>query len=142
MEQMIDRDLIKKFRNERSWSQDHLASVSGLSLRTVQRIENDGVCSLESKKALAAAFEVNASNLDINTSAINALASNNRGRKFGFTGAIAGLVSAYIGITISFTSGHITSSDAGLYYGGVGAFCGICCAIIGVISNRQRTSAA
>jgi DNA-binding XRE family transcriptional regulator len=142
MEQMIDRDLIKKFRNDRSWSQDHLASVSGLSLRTVQRIENEGVCSLESKKALAAAFEISASNLDINTTAIKALVANNRGRKLGFAGAITGLVSAYIGITMSFTSGHITSGEAGLYYGGVSAFCGICCAIISVLSNRHRANAA
>lgn len=140
MEQMIDKDLIKKLRNERSWSQDQLASVAGLSLRTVQRIENEGVCSLESKKALAAAFDINVGNLDINTVAINILASHNRGRKFGFAGAIVGLVSAYIGITMSFTSGHISSGEAGLYYGGAGAFCGICCAIIGVLSNRHRSS--
>lgn len=95
--------------------------------------------SLELKKALATAFEVNINNLDINTSAINTLASNNRGRKFGFIGTMAGLISAYTGITISFTSGHITPSEVGLYYGGVGAFCGICCAIIGVISNKYWT---
>lgn len=142
MEQMIDKDAIKTLRKERSWSQDHLASVSGLSLRTVQRIENEGTCSLESKKALAAAFETNANALDINTTAINTLATNNRGRRFGFSGAIVGLVSAYIGITMSFTSGHITSGEAGLYYGGVGAFCGVCCAIIGVLSNKHRAGAA
>ena len=51
MEYMIDKDLIKKLRKERSWSQDQLASVSGLSLRTIQRIENEGACSLESKSA-------------------------------------------------------------------------------------------
>ena len=141
MEQMIDRDLIKKFRNEHSWSQDQLASVSGLSLRTVQRIENEGNCSLESKKALAACFKINASDLDINTAEIDTLAANKRGRKFGFSGVIAGLVSAYIGISISFASGNITSGEAGLYYGGVGAFCGICCAIIGVLSSRYRTDA-
>ncbi|MCP3908150.1 MAG: helix-turn-helix transcriptional regulator [Oceanicoccus sp.] len=136
MEQMIDKDLIKKLRIERSWSQDQLSSVSGLSLRTIQRIENEGTCSLESKKALAAAFEINANKLDINTAAINTLAANNRGRKFGFAGTAAGLVSAYIGITMSYTSGNITSSEAGLYYGSIGAFCGICCAIIGICSNR------
>jgi len=137
MEQMIDKDSVKKLRNERSWSQDQLASISGLSLRTVQRIENEGSCSLESKRALAAAFEVSSSNLDVNVTAINALASNRRGRKFGFAGAVVGLVGAYIGITISLASGHITSGEAGIYYGSVGAFCGMCCAIIGVLSNRH-----
>ena len=142
MEQMIDRDLIKRLRGERSWSQDHLASVSGLSLRTVQRIENEGSCSLESKKALASAFGIKANNLDINTAAINTLAGINRGRNFGFIGATFGFVCSYIGITMSFTLGQITSSQAGLYYGGVSAFCGIFCAIIGILSNKYGTNAA
>ena len=142
MEQMIDRDLIKRLREERSWSQDHLASVSGLSLRTVQRIENEDSCSLESKKALAAVFGIKANDLGINTAAISTLATINRGRNFGFIAAATGLVCAYIGITMSFTSGHITSSEAGLYYGGVGAFCGICCAIIGVLSKKYETNTA
>jgi len=141
MEQMIDKDLIKKLRIERSWSQDQLSSVSDLSLRTIQRIENEGTCSLESKKALGSAFEINANDLDVNTAAINTLASNNRGRKLGFTGTAVGLGMAYVGITISLTAGHITSSEAGLYYGGVGAFCGVCCAVIGVLSNSHRASA-
>ena len=142
MEQMIDRDLIKKLRRERSWSQDYLASVSGISLRTVQRIENEGSCSLESKKALASAFEIKANDLDINTAVIKTLTVINRGRNFGFIGVAIGFVCAYIGITMSFTLGQITSSQAGLYYGSVGTFCGISCAIIGVLSNKYGTNAA
>lgn len=142
MEQMIDTDLIKKLRNERTWSQEQLSSISGLSLRTIQRIENEGRCSQESKKALAVTFEINACDLDISQAAVNLLAANNRGRKFGFAGALVGLISAYTGITVSLISGSISTSDAGLYYGGVGAFCGVCCAIIGVLSNKYRASAA
>ena len=139
MEHMIDKDLIKKLRIERSWSQDQLSSVSGLSLRTVQRVESEGTCSLESKKSLAAAFEINANDLDINFSAINSQAANNRGRKLGFAGAALGLVSAYIGITMAYTSGDITSGEAGIYYGSIGAFCGTCCALISVCSNKYKT---
>jgi transcriptional regulator with XRE-family HTH domain len=142
MEQMIDKDLIRELRSERTWSQDQLASISGLSPRTVQRIERDGICSLESKKALAAAFEVNAVNLNVNTIAINAIAANKRGLIFGFAGAILGLLSAYAGITMSLISNHINFSEAGLYYGGIGASCGIFCAIIGMYSKTHRTSAA
>lgn len=141
MECMIDKSLIKKHRKERSWSQDQLASVSGLSLRTIQRIENEGICSLESKKSLAVAFEINANELDLNTTAIKTLASVNRGRKLGFADAIGGLVFAYIGITMSFMSGHITSGEAGLYYGWIGAVCGVCCAIIGTLSNKHKVDA-
>jgi len=35
-----DAKKIKRWREDRSWSQEHLADAAGLSLRTVQRIEN------------------------------------------------------------------------------------------------------
>jgi len=48
---------IKKLRLERHWSQEQLAEMSGLSVRTIQRIENGGNAGLESLKSLAAVFE-------------------------------------------------------------------------------------
>ena len=48
---------IKKLRLERHWSQEQLADMSGLSIRTIQRIENGENAGLESLKALAAVFE-------------------------------------------------------------------------------------
>jgi transcriptional regulator with XRE-family HTH domain len=50
---------IKKVRLERHWSQDQLAEMSGLSIRTIQRIENGENAGLESLKSLAAVFEIN-----------------------------------------------------------------------------------
>ncbi|MCG8312488.1 MAG: helix-turn-helix domain-containing protein [Pseudomonadales bacterium] len=140
MDQMINTDLVKKLRSEHAWSQEQLSSISGLSLRTVQRIENEGRCSQESKMALAAVFEINACDLDINQTEVNSIAANNRDRKLGFAGVFLGLLGAYTGITMSLISGSINSADAGLYYGGVGAFCGVCCGIIGVLSNRCRAT--
>ena len=58
MDEMINQDIVKKLRSEKSWSQEHLALVSGISLRTVQRVENEGKCSLDSKKAIASAFDI------------------------------------------------------------------------------------
>ena len=142
MDIMIDKNRIRKLRSQRAWSQDHLASVSGLSLRTIQRIENDGSCSLESKKALAAVFNIKPSDLDIQVNAIRNMAASKRGRMFGFAGATAGLFCAYIGITLSLISGQITSADAGLYYGSVGAFCGVCCGVVGALSNKRRANIA
>ena len=55
---------IKKLRLERHWSQDQLAEMSGLSLRTIQRIENGENASLESLKSLAAVFETNIADSD------------------------------------------------------------------------------
>ncbi|MCB1671194.1 MAG: 2TM domain-containing protein [Pseudomonadales bacterium] len=40
------------------WSQDHLAELTGLSVRTIQRLERGQKPSLESANALAAVFEV------------------------------------------------------------------------------------
>jgi transcriptional regulator with XRE-family HTH domain len=55
-----DADKIKRWREERHWSQEHLAELAGIGLRTVQRIENGDTASRESLTALAAAFNVEA----------------------------------------------------------------------------------
>lgn len=60
---MSSRD-IKKLRVERHWSQEQLAEMSGLSVRTIQRIENGGNAGMESLKALASVFEVDLSGSD------------------------------------------------------------------------------
>lgn len=51
---------IKKLRLQRAWSQEQLAECSGLSVRTIQRLENGGQMSLESRKSIAAAFDIDA----------------------------------------------------------------------------------
>ncbi len=56
----------KKILNERksrAWSQQHLADVCALSLRTIQRVEKEGAGSPETVKALAACFELDANEL-------------------------------------------------------------------------------
>ncbi len=50
--------LIQKFRLQRGWSQQQLADASGLSTRTIQRIEAGQPASAETLKSLAAVFEV------------------------------------------------------------------------------------
>lgn len=50
--------LIQKLRLQRGWSQEELAEVSGLSVRTIQRLERGQPGSLESMKALASVFEI------------------------------------------------------------------------------------
>jgi transcriptional regulator with XRE-family HTH domain len=49
--------LIQKLRLQKGWSQEQLAEVSGLSVRTIQRLERGQPGSLESMNALAAVFE-------------------------------------------------------------------------------------
>jgi transcriptional regulator with XRE-family HTH domain len=50
--------LIRKLRLQRGWTQDQLAEMAGLSVRTIQRLERGDAPSLESAKALASVFEV------------------------------------------------------------------------------------
>lgn len=58
MDMKINAAKIATERKRKAWSQQHLADVSGLSLRTVQRIENNGVGSPDSVKAIAMAFDL------------------------------------------------------------------------------------
>ena len=57
MEMELNRETLREQRDSRAWSQTQLAEVSGLSLRTIQRIEKTGIASQESAKSLAAVFE-------------------------------------------------------------------------------------
>lgn len=55
---------IRKLRLERGWSQEQLAAVTGLSVRTIQRVESGNNAGLETLNALAAAFEVELADLE------------------------------------------------------------------------------
>jgi transcriptional regulator with XRE-family HTH domain len=66
MEMQVDSQLIRAEREKRAWSQSHLATVTGLGLRTVQRIEVNGRGSYESAAAIAAAFSMSVADLMVN----------------------------------------------------------------------------
>ena len=55
--------LIQKLRLQHGWSQEQLAELSGLSPRTIQRLERGQKASPESLKALASVFEIEFSRL-------------------------------------------------------------------------------
>jgi transcriptional regulator with XRE-family HTH domain len=50
--------LVRKLRLQKGWSQEQLAGMAGLSVRTIQRAERGYPQSLETRMALAAVFEV------------------------------------------------------------------------------------
>lgn len=58
-------------RKERGWSQEKLAAMSGVSERTIQRAEGEGVCSLDTKMALASSLEVPPSHLHPEAEVLN-----------------------------------------------------------------------
>ena len=55
--------LVQKLRLQRGWSQEQLAELSGLSVRTIQRIERGLPASTETLKSLASVFEIDFSTL-------------------------------------------------------------------------------
>ncbi|WP_085297512.1 helix-turn-helix transcriptional regulator [Cognaticolwellia mytili] len=63
MEMKINAKKIIEERKVRAWSQQHLADASAVSLRTIQRVENNGSGSLETVKALASCFELDVAKL-------------------------------------------------------------------------------
>ncbi len=60
---------IRRWREERCWSQENLAEIAGIGHRTVQRIENGDKASKESVMALAAAFNVDVVALTVDAKA-------------------------------------------------------------------------
>lgn len=65
MDMKIDSDRVKRERQQRAWTQEHLAGASGISLRTIQRIETTGTASCDSLNALAAVFSLSVADLRI-----------------------------------------------------------------------------
>lgn len=55
--------IVKKLRQKKHWSQEQLANMAGLSLRTIQRVEAGKAASNETLKSLASVFEINISEL-------------------------------------------------------------------------------
>lgn len=47
---------IRLFREGRHWSQEQLAAISGLNVRTIQRVEQGQAASFDTRRALASAF--------------------------------------------------------------------------------------
>jgi hypothetical protein len=89
MDMKVDSSYIKRERERRAWSQEHLAEVTGLGLRTIQRIEKTGAASYESARSLAAVLDIDVAKLRIE--------SPPRAQRLGlrsrtFLGAIAALV--------------------------------------------------
>ncbi|MFM0732753.1 helix-turn-helix transcriptional regulator [Paraburkholderia sediminicola] len=48
--------VVKFFRETRQWSQEQLADLSGLSVRTIQRVEGGDTSGFDTRRAIARAF--------------------------------------------------------------------------------------
>jgi len=59
----ISADRIRQERQRRGWTQLQLAEIADLSLRTIQRVENQSAASNETLSALCAVLELQRSDL-------------------------------------------------------------------------------
>ena len=133
----IDASTLRNLREEKSWSQEHLANAAGLSTRTVQRVEAEGVGSAETRLALAAALDVPVSDL-APPLAVAPSFGYRRGRFWGWAGWSVGALGAFAGIASAIASGSLSSGQAGASIGLVCAGLGISAAILGHLQFRLR----
>lgn len=129
----IDGDKVRNFRERKAWSQEHLATASGLSVRTVQRVEAEGSGLPETRLALAGALGVTAAELMGEAPRARAVP----GGRWGWLGWTAGVASSLAGIFFGFL-GNGSLGEALRAVGVVGALAGLTAGIIGVLSHRFR----
>lgn len=96
----LNLQLIKQLRTERGWTQQQLAEICAISLRTVQRVEMQGVGSLETCNALAAAFELERSLLLVQPSATTGQKRLQIRSQYWIAAAFLAGLSAGIGLTL------------------------------------------
>ena len=53
---LLNESLVKEIRINKGWTQAQLADLCAVNIRTIQRVESDGLASLETTMALASAF--------------------------------------------------------------------------------------
>ena len=53
---LLNQSLVKEIRINKGWTQAQLADLCDVNIRTIQRVESDGLASLETTMALALAF--------------------------------------------------------------------------------------
>lgn len=96
----ISPDVVKQLRIKRGWTQEHLADVANVNVRTIQRIEKSGVCDIETRSALASVFQVDVQQID-GEKKIEQATPNSRKRPLTYQRIVSGQ-----GIVDIFTDAH------------------------------------
>jgi transcriptional regulator with XRE-family HTH domain len=138
---LLDPERVKRLRVERAWSQEQLAEISGLSLRTIQRIEKRGKASMESKKALASVFEVGFAALEPPPDVVRRQQIDVASLRFVLAGGLIGLVFGLAGGGLGLAhvlSGSVAWGVAAGLVGIVGLVGGV---VFGVKAHRAMHSA-
>ncbi|MEW6990787.1 helix-turn-helix domain-containing protein [Colwelliaceae bacterium 6441] len=92
--------IVKKLRANKNWSQEQVAILSGLSLRTIQRVESGQSASIETLKSLASVFEVEISILTEEVTVIDKTSENWKNQPWWFKFLFWGIGSRKLQVTI------------------------------------------
>ena len=103
MKVKVDSDKIKMWRKERLWTQEQIAEMAGVSLRTIQRIEKGEMASNDSVVALARVFKVDLNEITVDAERQNENATAIKNAK-GMKGLEMSFVIHAIGFAIGFTT--------------------------------------
>ncbi|WP_298636457.1 helix-turn-helix transcriptional regulator [uncultured Umboniibacter sp.] len=94
----LNGSLIKSIREERGHTQAELAEICGLSTRTIQRVEREGVASQETTSALASVFEIERTKLFLKSQPIT---THSEKSTFAVV-MISGLAGIVVGAVVTF----------------------------------------
>lgn len=139
----VDPEKLRRLREAKSWSQEHLASAAGLSSRTVQRVESDGSASAETMLALASALGVSPG--DLRPAAVARVPEGlERGMRWGRRSLYIGAGCAIAAIAVGLFLGDLSPRAAGLAFAIVGLVAGVSASIQGVVVGwtHKRANAA
>lgn len=136
-EMKISPSVVRRLRVARGWSQEQLATASGLSLRTIQRVEAEGVASMGTRVSLAATFALAQADL-VEAPEPLAPAVPARDAGMGLARAIAGLIAglAILCCVVLLESARLSaaySAPGQLAFGTMQAVCEAMLAAIGVL---------
>jgi len=137
----VNKAALKECRLKNYWSQEELAVVTGLSVRTIQRAEATGEISRETAKSLASVFETTIEELELemHTSTL---------KRSYLPGVISGIFFALLGTAIGIFAAadysfpkilaFIAADPIGPILGLSGILLGSTCAIFGAWLGQRR----
>ena len=135
MDVIVNPDFVRALRQERGWSQEQLAEVSGVSLRTIQRVERDGNCSLETRNALGAAFDRPGAELETGVDSERDLVTIKKQIRHATWGVCIGLGGAALFMILDYSFGGLPAKGLGIGLGLIGLGFGLSMSLLGGISR-------
>ncbi|MDX1706623.1 helix-turn-helix transcriptional regulator [Pseudidiomarina sp.] len=96
----IDAAKAIELRNKQGWTQQHLADACAVSLRTIQRVEKDGIASQETVAALCSVYEIDRQVIEASPSVRPTNNTVNSERPPSWLDALPMLVTLLLGMAI------------------------------------------